>query len=355
MICCSVTTACALYPWMFGCPWVRISRESGSVTLILPSGTSGGEYGLAGTSRTAGRHCAVPSGGSARRPGWRRAQTRAPHPSVAALPATAPGESAGPATGLARAAPRALAVLAQPHRATVQRGREPIPIELQLDLGDHLLTRLLRRGTLALEPLPRRLQRGSPALAGAQLLGQLIPARVPEPLVLLAVDPLGLLRGSRSRSTHTHGCDPATRSRASCVPSTAISPTRTSPASPHNPSTSHEQLADRGLVPAAELRDRRVIRHRHRRDHLERHILPTRPLDLPSRTGTPTHTSTKAARPSSPGHTPPDPARSPDTPHRTRPDPSARPRRAPSTPSDPPATNPSVTAATTSPGRGHTR
>jgi hypothetical protein len=29
---------------MFGCPCVRISRESGSVTLIFPSGTNGGEY-----------------------------------------------------------------------------------------------------------------------------------------------------------------------------------------------------------------------------------------------------------------------------------------------------------------------
>ena len=40
-----------------------------------------------------------------------------------------------------------------------------------------------------------------------------------------------------------------------------------------------EQLAERPLVPAAELRDRRVIRHPHRRDQLVGHILPARPLD----------------------------------------------------------------------------
>ena len=42
-----------------------------------------------------------------------------------------------------------------------------------------------------------------------------------------------------------------------------------------------EQLAERPLVPAAELRDRRVIRHPHRRDQLVDHILPARPLDPP--------------------------------------------------------------------------
>jgi hypothetical protein len=60
-------------------------------------------------------------------------------------------------------------------------------------------------------------------------------------------------------------------------------------------------------------------------------------------------------RPSSPGHTPPGPAHWPDTHHKTRLDPSDRPRQAPSRRGDPPATNPSVTAATTSPARGHTR
>jgi hypothetical protein len=33
------------------------------------------------------------------------------------------------------------------------------------------------------------------------------------------------------------------------------------------------------LMPPAKLRDRGVIRHRHRGDHFERHVLPTRPLD----------------------------------------------------------------------------
>jgi hypothetical protein len=38
MTCCSVTTACALYPWMFGCPWVRISREMGVSHIDLALG-----------------------------------------------------------------------------------------------------------------------------------------------------------------------------------------------------------------------------------------------------------------------------------------------------------------------------
>ena len=42
-----------------------------------------------------------------------------------------------------------------------------------------------------------------------------------------------------------------------------------------------KQLRDLALVPAAELRDRRVIRRAHPGDHLERHVLPTRPLDPP--------------------------------------------------------------------------
>jgi hypothetical protein len=43
----------------------------------------------------------------------------------------------------------------------------------------------------------------------------------------------------------------------------------------------HKQLAHRILMATAELRDRRVIGHLHRRDHPERDITTTRPLDLP--------------------------------------------------------------------------
>ena len=65
------------------------------------------------------------------------------------------------------------------------------------------------------------------------------------------------------------------------MPSIEITPTSTRPASSHNASTAREQLAQRPLVPAAELRDRRVIRHPHRRDQLVGHVLPARPLDPP--------------------------------------------------------------------------
>lgn len=47
----------------------------------------------------------------------------------------------------------------------------------------------------------------------------------------------------------------------------------------------HEHLAQRELVPAAELRDRRVIRHRHRRDHFERNIDPGTPARSRAMTG----------------------------------------------------------------------
>ena len=44
-----------------------------------------------------------------------------------------------------------------------------------------------------------------------------------------------------------------------------------------------EQLRQRKLVPRHKPRDRRVIRRLHHRDHLERHVLHTRPLDRPRR------------------------------------------------------------------------
>ena len=48
-----------------------------------------------------------------------------------------------------------------------------------------------------------------------------------------------------------------------------------------------EQLTKRPLMPPAELRDRRMVGHHHRRNQLVHHILPTRPLD-PARRPIPT-------------------------------------------------------------------
>src|SRR6201999_2143492 len=85
------------------------------------------------------------------------------------------------------------AALTQPRLAAFGAGHEPLRVKLKLDLFDDLLARRLPRFALGLQPVSGRLQRRAAALPGAQLLRQLIPARVPETLILFAVGLLGLL------------------------------------------------------------------------------------------------------------------------------------------------------------------
>src|ERR1035438_7300523 len=82
--------------------------------------------------------------------------------------------------------------LTQPRLTTIWRAREPVTIKPKLDPFDHLLTRLHRGRALPLDPFPRAFQRGPAPFPGAQRLGQLIPARLAEALVLLTIDPLSL-------------------------------------------------------------------------------------------------------------------------------------------------------------------
>ena len=103
------------------------------------------------------------------------------------------------------------------------------------------------------------------------------------------------------------------------------------------------------------LRDRRMIRHPHRRDHLVRDVLLARPLDRP-RGAVPTRVRVQQERHHHPpGHTPRDPAHSPGRWHRSRPGrPSPQPP-APPTRDGRPAPNRPTTAASTTPARDHTR
>ena len=73
--------------------------------------------------------------------------------------------------------------------------------------------------------------------------GSSSPRASPIALVLFAVDPLGLARGSRPRSTHSHGCGPATRSRASW--SRRPRSPRPSPAPPPHTATAPRRTARR--------------------------------------------------------------------------------------------------------------
>ena len=101
-----------------------------------------------------------------------------------------------------------------------------------------------------------------------QLLGQLIATRVAVQLVLGLIGRLLPRRTiSRAICSILDGSSPGSRSPAIRVPSTAITPAVTNPASRAQPQHLTEQPRQRRLVPADEPRDRRVIRHPLRRDH----------------------------------------------------------------------------------------
>ena len=114
------------------------------------------------------------------------------------------------------------------------------------------------------------------------MLGRLIAAILTEQAVLPAVGLLGLLedvrdqllvgavRAPRRVRADLHAID---RDHAN------LDQARLTTQAQHR----SEQLAERLLVPAAELRDRRMIRDRHRGDQLVGDVLPARPLDPPRR------------------------------------------------------------------------
>ena len=179
------------------------------------------------------------------------------------------------------ALPPRLELAARDPRPLAPPATPATPAEHQLGIHLHILLGLLRpdRAALALLDPPLGVgERGLAALRGAQLLGQLIAPRIAVELILTPVGLLGLAQDlpdhARVGAVLIHR-----RVRLDLRPVDHDHPDRHQPRLPAQPQHLIKQLGDLGLVPAAELRDRRVIRHPHARDHLVRHILKARPLD----------------------------------------------------------------------------
>ena len=171
---------------MFGCPWVRISRESGSVTLILPSGTSGGVYGFGGLAEPPAVAATVRSRGSAHRPGSRRARPRAPHPSGAcASTSRSLTRARDRPRVLARVAPRALAVLgAATRRPSLAAGPRTDPDQAPARPWRSPPHPPPAQRALTLEPLPARPSAppaGPPGSAAARAAHPRAPRRSARP------------------------------------------------------------------------------------------------------------------------------------------------------------------------------
>ena len=169
--------------------------------------------------------------------------------------------------------------LAQPALTTIPGRQRALLVELNLD---HRLLRdvLSVSGFLLVKSLLGFGQRRPSTLTRAKALWQLITPTVAVTLVFLAVGSLGLIEDLRD--------DPliaavliARRVGLDLRPVDRDHPNRHQPRLAAEPQHPDEQLGQRGLVAPAELRDRRVIRHLHRRDHLVRNVLPARPLDPP--------------------------------------------------------------------------
>ena len=168
--------------------------------------------------------------------------------------------------------------VAQPALPPLDPGDDPLRIEL-------LARRCLRVGLqlLGVRRLPVALLLGLPeelaaTLRRAQLLGQLIPARITVQLVL------GLVGRLRLGEDLPRDLLELTVRLTTCVPRQAGAvdrdqPRRHQPSLITQPQHLTEQLRQRRLVPNDEPRDRRVIRHHVPRDHPVRHVLTTVTLD----------------------------------------------------------------------------
>ena len=231
---------------MFGCPCVRISLESGSVTLIFPSGTNGGQYGF-GIAQPASQPV---NGSRTVRPHWLRGVLVGklliePAPRFDQPLATyCAGSVSLPVRGALRA--RAALDATTPHdhpaspgtdhdQAQARSARSPPHPPPQPPLAP-------ARSGPSPPPAPPGALPGSVARATD-------PHRAPRAPVLLTIDPLSLGQDLG----HDRLIPPVPIPRR----------TRTNPGAVdrdlpdlHQPSlatqrTLHEQLADRGLVPAA--------------------------------------------------------------------------------------------------------
>ena len=101
-------------------------------------------------------------------------------------------------------------------------------------------------------------------------------------LVLLAVDALSLIKDLRDDPVIGAVLIPGS-ARLDLRPVDRDHPDRHQPSFLAEHEHLDEQLADRSLVAATELRDRRMIRSTHRRDQLVGHVLPAGALDSPRR------------------------------------------------------------------------
>ena len=179
-----------------------------------------------------------------------------------------------------------IARVADPPPASFRTVHEPVEVELEPRAHLIVVRRRILPGRVLLLCVQLALglpERRLAPLPGAQLLGELVTTPVlPESLVLLAVDPLGLgqqllgdplvvpvgvLGGVRVQLHPIHRQQPHLHQ----------------PRPPAQPQHTREQLRQRPLMPTAKLRDRGMIKHPPGGDHHERHILLTLALNLPRR------------------------------------------------------------------------
>ena len=141
-----------------------------------------------------------------------------------------------------------------------------------------------------------------PTLAGAQLLGQLVAARVAVELVLGRVDGLGLFE-DLARELLVIDIRVAARVARQLRPVDSDHPDARQPVLRAQRQHLAEQAGDRLLVTLDEPRDRRVIRPLLRRQHPERDVLLAA-RSIAATTASRARTRRATAPPSSPGHRP---------------------------------------------------
>jgi hypothetical protein len=156
--------------------------------------------------------------------------------------------------------------------------------------------RLISITVLGGELLPGLAEELTPPLPSAQLLGQLIPARVTIELILSLVSRFRL-RQDLPRDPPKVTVRTATRIPRQPGPVDRDHPGPDRPGLITKPEHLPEQLAQRRFVTLDKPGDRRVIGPLEHRDHPTRNILPARPLNRPAPTASPANTSTTTTRP----------------------------------------------------------
>jgi hypothetical protein len=168
----------------------------------------------------------------------------------------------------------------QPATPTLLAIDQPLPAKIKRDKGPCIRSvlivapRLTRGSELALG-LP---QRRAPPLTRAQLLGQLVAARLPVELVLRLIDPPRLLQ-HLARDLLIAAIGIARRARRDLGAVDRDHPNPNQPGRPAEPQHLAEEIGQGPLVAHPELGDGGVIGHQVGTDHPIGHVLRTRPLD----------------------------------------------------------------------------